>query len=302
MPFLAILRHELQTLRSSWLVWLWLALSFLFALLSVAGHWTQMQTAPFIATLVFPYLFAPWSLVVLVVAVIPVSGSRAEEMADGLLSRPVTRYEYLLAAWAARVLVVLGVYLIVTVPAILLVTFGKRPVLDDMVTLYGVVASLGVVGLVMTLQVSLGFLLGTLLRRTLFAAVILVSFWCAINLILNVFSLESFSTLSLGQAIPTLLRESWNEAPQDPADEDQDAENAANEEEMEMIARFAANPFAALSGAPPEKKPPPKSEEGQFFESDNFQDFSLPWVILGYGLPTLLALGLTTLCFCWRDL
>jgi hypothetical protein len=39
-----------------------------------------------------------------------------------------------------------------------------------------------------------------------------------------------------------------------------------------------------------------------FFERDESRDFSLAKVLLGYGLPTLAATGLATLCFCRRDL
>jgi len=39
-----------------------------------------------------------------------------------------------------------------------------------------------------------------------------------------------------------------------------------------------------------------------FFERDNYKDFSLLRVLLGYGIPTLAAVGLATLCFCRRDM
>jgi len=107
MPYLAILRHDLGTLWASRLVRLWLAATALLTFLMVAANWTQFQDAPLIASLLFPYLVFPWFLVVVVLGVSPVSGSRAEALADGILSRPVGRCEYLLATWLARVVVVL---------------------------------------------------------------------------------------------------------------------------------------------------------------------------------------------------
>ena len=44
----------------------------------------------------------------MVLGISPVTGARLDALADGILSRPVTRYEYLLASWLARVLVVLA--------------------------------------------------------------------------------------------------------------------------------------------------------------------------------------------------
>ena len=291
MPFLAIVQRELRTLRESWLVRLWLIAAAVLTLVLALSNWGQFRTAPLIASLLFPYLVFPWFLVAIVLGVTPVSGARAEELADGILSRPVTRYEYLLGSWAARVVLVLGVYLIVTVPAILLVTLADRPTPEDTVTLYGTLAAVSVVGLVLTLQVSLGFLFGTILRNALFAVVVLVFLWFPINLVLNMFSLEAFSPISLNQAIPTLLRQPWREA-------ESASQDINTDEEMEALARQAALFLSGLSGNPA----PPRRPEPEFFNRDHFQDFSLPWVVLGYGIPTLAAIALATLCFCRRDL
>jgi ABC-type transport system involved in multi-copper enzyme maturation permease subunit len=290
MPLRAILLHELRTLARGWLVRLWVLASLVVSVL-LASAARETPTAPLVAQLLFPFLVLPWFLVVMVLGVTPVSGARVEELADGILSRPVTRYEYLLGSWAARVALVLGVYLIVTIPAILLVTLANRPAPTDAVTFYGIIAATSLVGLVLTFQVSLGFLFGTVLRNTLAAVVVLVFLWYPINLVLNVFSLEAFSPISLNQAIPTLLRQPWRESDQATQDIDISAE-------IEALARQAALLYGSWSGNPtPQQRPEP-----DFFNRDHYQDFSLPWVALGYGIPTLAAIALAVMCFCRRDL
>jgi ABC-type transport system involved in multi-copper enzyme maturation permease subunit len=257
----------------------------------LASNWGNFRTAPLIASLLFPYLVFPWFLVVMILGISPVTGTRLETLTDGILSRPVTRYEYLLASWGARVLVVLGVYLLVIVPAAILTATAQRPVADDTVTIYGVIASLTVVGLVLVFLVSLGFLMGTLLRRPLVAVVVLAFVWFPINVILNTFSLEQFSPISLNQAIPTLLRTPWRT-------DSSDVSETPTDQDLEAAARQAAQVLNFFSGGYQQPEP----RERAFFERDNYQDFSLIRVILGYGLPTLLAIGMATLCFCWRDL
>lgn len=286
MPFAAILRHDLRILCASWLVRFWLLATALLAMVQVLSNWNQFQTAPMIAVLLFPYLIFPWSLVVMMLSVVPVSGWRADVAADAFLSRPVTRYAYLLAAWTARVTLVLGVFLVVTVPAIAVVSLAERPTPEDSVTLYGIVASLSVVGLVLTFLVSVGFLLGTVLRSTWLAVVVLVFIWFPANLVLNTFSLEEFSPISLTQALPTLLRQPWREV--------------ANEKpEADLEAAFQdALGFFGLSGSSAEE---PQVDQG-FFEREDFEDFSLTRVLLGYGIPMLMSIALATICFCWRDL
>lgn len=290
MPFLAILRHDLGMLTGSWLVRIWLAAAFLMTVALAATGWRQFQTAPMIASLLFPWLVFPWFVVVMVLGVNPITGSRAESLADGFLSRPIARHEYLLAIWAARVLVVLGSYLLVVIPVLAVVMLANRAVPPDRVTLYGVVAALTVVGLVLSLQVSLAFLMGTLLRRTLLAVVVLLFIWYPANMLLHTFRLEAFSPISLNQALPTLLRQPWRQS---------GAAAVAKDLELDELARQTAGFLSVLSGGGPDE--PPSRKPG-FFERDDLPDFSLTRVLLGYGLPTVASIALATVWFCRRDL
>ncbi|MBN2138584.1 MAG: ABC transporter permease subunit [Sedimentisphaerales bacterium] len=291
MPYLAILRHDLGTLWKSRLVRLWLGGTALLTLLLATGNWGRFQDAPLIASLQFPYLVFPWFFVVAVLGVSPVSGSHADSLADGILSRPVSRWEYLLATWSARVVVVLSVYLVVMAPAILVITLANRPVAADSVSVYGIISVLFVVGLVQTFLVSLGFLFGTLLRRSLLAIVVLVFLWYPISFILSIFSLEQFSPVSLSRAVSTQLRQSWRQS-------EEEAEAAANMQDMEQFSQQMSDFFSRLSGG----QPKPRTEKGDFFETKEFADFSLWRVSLGYGLPTAAAVFLAMLSFYWRDL
>jgi len=291
MPYLAILQHDMRALWASRLVRLWLAATAVLTLMLALANWSKFQDAPMIATLLFPYLVFPWFFVVVVLGVSPVSGSRAEALADGILSRPVSRSGYLIAVWFARVMLVWSIYLIVIVPFIVLVTLAKRPVLEDMVTIYGIVTVLFLVGLVLTFLVSLGFLMGTLLRKPLLAVVVLIFVWYPIGLILSVFSLEEFSPISLAQALPTQLRQPWREVEEGP-------KVNANKEDMDAFTNQFSHFLNVLSGT----KPQPKADTPDFFESEEFANFSLLRVTLGYGIPTLLTIILATLSFYWRDL
>ena len=291
MPYMAILRHDMKTLWGSRLVRLWLGATALLTLLLVASNWPNFQDGTLIASLLFPYLVFPWFFVVVVLGVTPVSGSRNETLADGILSRPVSRFEYLLATWSARVVLVLSVYLVVTVPAIVLVMLAKRPVPDDTVTVYGIITALGVVGLVLTFLVSLGFLAGTLLRKPLLAVVVLIFVWYPIGLILSIFSLEELSPISLNRAISTQLRRSWRET-------DAEAKDNANVQDADVFTDQVSNFFSVLSGV----QPKPKASKPDFFEGEKFDDFSLFRVTLGYGLPTIAAVFMASLCFYWRDI
>jgi len=291
MPYLAVLEHDLRALWAGRLVRLWLAGTAVMTLFLAAANWPKFQDAPLIASLLFPYLVFPWFFVVVVLGVSPVSGARAEVLADGILSRPVSRGEYLLAAWSARVLLVLGVYLVVTVPALAVVTLARRPVPEDTVTLFGIVSVLAVVGLVLTCLVSLGFLAGTLLRKPLLAAVVLVFLWYPVGIVLNIFSLEELSPISLNRALAAQLRQPWRASDPPPP-------TGAAAEGTDALARELDHFLRVFSAAPAQ----PAATQPEFFEGGSFTDFSLSRVLLGYGVPTLLAVALSLLFFQWRDL
>lgn len=292
MPAGAILKHELGSLLASWLVRLWFIATVVLTLLILPANWGTMQTAPMLQALLFPYLVFPWFLVVMLLGISPVTGSRLDSLADGILSRPVTRHEYLLAAWAARVLVVLAVYLVVMAPVVLLAVFARREVAEDHVTVYGVISTLAVVGLIQTFLVTLGFLVGTLLRRPMLAAVVLVFTWLPINLVLSTFSLEQFSPLTMYQAVPTLLRTPWTAVEQAEAP-------AAIREDAEAMAAQADQFMRLLSGHSPTPAQPRR--EG-FFEPRVFEGLSVTRMLAGYGLPSLGALLISLLVFNRRDL
>jgi len=288
-PCLAILEHDLGSLCQSKLIRIWLATTAVLTLIVTMGNWVQLADGPLIAVLLFPYLVFPWFFVAIILGVTPVSGARAETLADGILSRPVTRHGYLLATWAARVVTVLGVYLAVIVPAIAVVTLASRPVPQDTVTFYGVVSSLWMVGLVLTFIVSLGFFAGTLLRKPLLAVALLVFVWYPVNLILNAFSLEAFSPISLNRAIPTQLRSALFTK--------DDGPNAkVGKTEVDAFADLMTSFGKAFSTTGPAMR-----KDG-FFNAGASRDFSLIRVTLGYGLPTLTLLALSVWRFYRRDL
>ncbi len=289
----AILRHELRTLLRGWLVKLWLVAA-LFGSLIAATSEPQLPAATRIAMIMAPFLVFPWFLFVMVLGLTPVTGARSDSLADGILSRPIARHQFLLGSWGARVALVLGVFLVTTVPFILWVSLAKRPPGDsdvmNAVTVYGTLAVVGVVALVLTFQVSLAFLFGTLLRNPLWTIVVLLFLWYMVmNMVLHQFRLEEFSPLSLNQAIPTLVRQPppWS------------GEEAQNTEEAAAVAKSLnalANWFA------PGSQRPPRSDDADFYQSEEYEDFSLAWVLFTYGFLTAGSIGLAILCFGLRDL
>jgi len=300
----------------------------------LSASFAASSTANLIGGLVLPFLVFPWFFIVMVLGIGPTSNAQTEALADGILSRPVTRYEYLLAVWCSRVGVVLGVYLLTVIPSVLIITAADRNVPDDGATKYGICAALGIVALVLTFQVSLAFLTGTVLRKPLLSIVLLLAFWYPVNGVLAFMQQEEFSPIYLSRMIPVLMLQQWGEEDESLSDEEIDATESSRsetpstgspgvdplggedppegQEEMAPPPRWLMNPFGGSEPVEEEPVAPPPVEEpaevdatdseNQYFkDEDDDEEFSFLRVSLAYGLATALCLGFSTLVFCRRD-
>ena len=161
---------------------------------------------------------------------------------------------------------------------------------QDQVTAFGLVAALGVVGLV--------------LRP-----------WCR-----SAFWSERSSGVACGGRRPDLrlvARElrpahflSGGVLPDQPESGDPDAVCAALARARERHGRGDSGggrpgrrgPGRSVPQCPLRKQPSSAKPDPEFFAQATTKDFSLTRVMLGYSLPTLAAIGLATLRFCRRDI
>lgn len=290
MPTAALLAHDLAALGRSWLIRLWIVAAAIVTALILLTNWQKMPDGTLIAASVFPFLVFPWYFVVIALGITPVAGGRMEQAADGILSRPVTRHEFLLAAWLSRVLLVVGMFVLLTLAVVAIVMLAERPVRSDVVTVYGVASVLAVVSLVLAALVSLGFFLGTLLKNTLLALVVMLFVWYPINITMNTFSLEEISPISLNQALPVMLRQSWSS--------DGEASSEVDPEDIEALAQQAESFLEALGGRPRRKPQQPEF----FAREEMYRDIALWRVLLGYGIPVVVTMGITFWKFHREDL
>lgn len=288
-PILALTWHELRTLFRGWLVRVWIAAAILLSLITVLGGWRVLPLPVMIASLAFPFLVFPWFVVIIILGTNAVVASRMDSVADGVLSRPITRLEFLIAAWLARAITILAVFVLAVVPAALVAGLADRPVEADPVAAYGVFMASLIVALVLLGLLSLGFFVGVILRNSWLALLVVLFVWYPINLLFTTFRLEELSPVSLNQALPTLMRKTWETA------------NAINEirpRDLIVLQKQADQFIQSLTG-----RQRRSAREPDFFEHDiEYQDIR-PWrVTLSYAVPIAVFLGLSYLCFYFRDL
>lgn len=146
-----------------------------------------------------------------------------------------------------------------------------------------------VVGLVLLGILSLGFVAGVILRNSWLALLVVLFIWYPANLLFTTFRLEELSPVSLNQALPTLLRKTWQTST---------TETEIRPKDLIVLQQQADQFIQSLTGR--QRRP---AREPDFFEHDlEYQDIR-PWrVVFSYAIPVVVFLGLSYVCFYFRDL
>ncbi|MDA0301015.1 MAG: hypothetical protein O2822_00670 [Chloroflexi bacterium] len=168
--FLAILRYDLGLLTRSWITHLWLPLLIAPALFLVAVAANQDELASETLGAYLAAVLIPISgLAVAVLTTAAVSGESGI-IADGILSRSVTRSEYMAAKIVSRLGFTAAVYALVMIPFSYLILRYAAP--DT--SLAGVVVGLLIVGLLLMFLGALGITFSTIFSNMLFAILVVL--------------------------------------------------------------------------------------------------------------------------------
>lgn len=200
MAFWALMEADLvNSVARSWAVRGWIGLMVLQAIVTVPASTGDGTAADALAGLLgtFPLI---WSLFIIVNTSGAVS-SESGVVADSILSKAVTRYDYILAKMASRLVLVIGAYLLITLPsAYLIYRYG----IGDL-SPRGVMWAVLVVGMMLVLLTSLSIALSTLFNRTMVAMVGAWGVWYSAGGITALFKVEFLSPLDIVDTLPATL-------------------------------------------------------------------------------------------------
>jgi ABC-type transport system involved in multi-copper enzyme maturation permease subunit len=200
--FLVLLRYDLSQMGRSWIVRIWVALLFIPAVfvLGVAANENELASeslAAYIAAVMAPL---SW-LAVSIYAASAVSGE-AGVATDAILSKSVTRTEYISAKVAARMGVTVFVYLLIMLPFTYLLRHYAVP---DTTTL-GVATGLFMVGALLAFLAALGILLSTVFRNVQIAVLCALMSVLLSGLALQFLELNWLSTTAVINELPDTFR------------------------------------------------------------------------------------------------
>lgn len=208
MPFRALMEADVAGMLRAWVVRIWAVLVGAQTLFFIAVSLDAPQAHEGLAGILGAWPLV-WSTVIIVVA----GGAIAAEagvVADSVLSKAVTRWEYVLAKLSARLLVILGLYLLVAGPATYIV--AKEASGD--ISQAGVVWAVALIGLALVMLTSLTVMFSTLFNRTLVAVVVMWSVWYVAGTITGLLEIEAVSPLRLVDRLDPMLQGDYKLADQ----------------------------------------------------------------------------------------
>jgi ABC-2 type transport system permease protein len=168
LPYWAVLGSDVRQTINSWIYRLWVLLSLASAIGYLLYRFGAKQMGGFVANapeIVGDLLtWVVWGSVTLIIVLTAgtISGERGT-VADSVLSRGISRYQYFLGKWHARLMVILSTYLVLAVTALC----GSFLLLhSDTLTIDGSVVAIIVVGALLVLVITCGVSVSALSTST----------------------------------------------------------------------------------------------------------------------------------------
>jgi hypothetical protein len=174
LPYWAVLQADLRQTLNSWVYWTWVFVSVLAALGYLIyrvglyrGAGILQQASDLISDLLRWTVLGSVTLIIMLTA-----GSISSErgtLADSVLSRGISRYQYFLGKWHARLAAILGTYLTMGLLALL----GAAILLDEDLSWKGSLVALVTVATLLALVVTCGVTVSALSNSTVLAIAVL---------------------------------------------------------------------------------------------------------------------------------
>jgi hypothetical protein len=185
----------------SWLIRGWVAFALVTSVLPVL---TAADSEDFVSDVVGGWL-ALYFLVSAFVAGILGAGALTQDVeaaSDSILTRAVTRYDYVAARLGFRATLLLVVHACATLPMLF---FARRFGLDDATTSGLIMAAL-ITGVMLLFVTALGVAIGGILRQMMVAVVVLVVVFVLEGFLFDFINMEYLSSNAVLDDLPAIIR------------------------------------------------------------------------------------------------
>jgi len=204
-PFLALTIADLEAMVKSRIVLGWTIAALFLGILRILDP--NIVGASSKITMILSDFITIWSLVIIGLTAGTVS-SESGELADSILSKAVKRYEYILAKFSSRAVLVLTIYgSITTVFSSIIMRMGVNSIENE-----GLIFSLLIVALLLIMLTIMGVTFSIILPNTIMSIVALLLTWYAMPILFSLIEEINFlSSYYIIGVLPNLLQGNWIE-------------------------------------------------------------------------------------------
>jgi len=205
MPFLALTIADLEALIKSKIVLGWIIASLFLGMLRILDP--NIVGASLKITMILSDFISLWSLVIIGLTAGAVS-SESGELADSILSKAVKRYEYILAKFCSRAVLVFTIYGSITaVFSSVIMRMGVNSIEVE-----GLIFSILIVALILVMLTFMGVTFSIILPNTIMSIVALLVVWYAMPIFFSLIEEINFlSSYYLIGVLPRLIQGNWIE-------------------------------------------------------------------------------------------
>ncbi|MDA1061682.1 MAG: hypothetical protein O2895_02040 [Chloroflexi bacterium] len=201
--YLSLLRLDVEQLTRSWLVRGWVVLLVVPAIFLVVVAANEEELASETLAAYIAAVLAPLSWVVISILSASAISGEATVISDSILSRSVTRTEYMWAKVTARLGVFLGILFAVTVPLTYLVA---RYAASNDTSAAGLAGGLAMVGVLFAFLAALGIALSAMFRNVQLSVVAVLIVVLVTGVALQFLGLTWMSTTAVIDELPETFR------------------------------------------------------------------------------------------------
>ena len=203
-PFAAIMEADLSSLFKSKLTYGWLIAALFLEVVRVLGGRLAGNTSNVIGAGFSDFLLI-WSLIIIGITASAVS-SESGEFADSIMSKSVTRFDYLFAKFSARIVYVLSIFGAV---ALILIGLSVR-LLNVDYTFDGLIFSILLVVLALVTLTIMGVAISAVAPNTIIAIISLLVIWYFMTFLFPPIELSFLSPSSLAAGLPVDIKGLWS--------------------------------------------------------------------------------------------
>lgn len=207
LPYWAVFQADVRQTMQSWLYRTWVILSvlaavgyllFLLGAFRIAG--VQISDAKYISNLLEGTVIGSVTLIIVMTG--GCISSERGTMADSVLSRGISRYQYFLGKWHARLAAILGTFFVMSALWLVASFF----LLHQELKLTGTLVALVVVAAVLMVVISLGVAVSAVSNSTVLGIAILWSLLYGATYLLTLMPDHAFSLDQLLKKLPNVVK------------------------------------------------------------------------------------------------